>query len=183
MAFTISPTSLPGVMVIDVEAHEDERGAFSRLFCRDELQAAGLNPELAQASLSRNPRLGTLRGLHFQRAPHEETKLVACPRGAIFDVAVDVRSDSPTFGRWVSAELTEANRRMLYIPPGFAHGFQTLVPDTDVLYFISTRYAPASAAGLRFDDPNLAIAWPDVAERVVSERDRAHPSLEELRAT
>lgn len=182
MAFTVTPTSLPGVMIIDVESHRDERGSFSRLFCRDELESAGLCGQLAQASLSRNPRAGTVRGMHYQCAPHGEHKLVACVRGAVFDAVIDARRGAPTFGAFVSAELTEENRRMLFIPPGFAHGFQTLADHSAVAYFISVPYAPASAAGIRWDDPVVGIPWPSTEKRIISARDRALPLLAESRA-
>ncbi len=172
-------TELAGVVVVELEEHVDERGSFARTWCRDEMAAAGLTSKLAQCSLSRNRRAGTLRGLHLQHAPHEEAKLVRCTRGAIFDVAVDLRPGSPTQGRWVGVELDPDNGKALYVPEGCAHGFQTLVDETDVAYMISTPYAPDSAAGVRWDDPLLAIAWPDVAgERTISERDRSLPGYE-----
>jgi dTDP-4-dehydrorhamnose 3,5-epimerase len=171
-------TALAGVVVVELEEHIDERGSFARTWCRDEMTAAGLSSELAQCSLSRNRRAGTLRGLHFQRAPHEEAKLVRCTRGAIFDVAVDLRAGSPTRGRWVGVELDPDNGRALYVPEGCAHGFQTLVDDTDVAYMISVPYAPAAADGVRWDDPLLAIDWPVTPERTISERDRGLPGYE-----
>jgi dTDP-4-dehydrorhamnose 3,5-epimerase len=172
-------TGLAGVVVVELEEHVDERGSFARTWCRDEMAAAGLTSELAQCSLSRNHVAGTLRGLHFQRAPHEEAKLVRCTRGAIFDVAVDLRPGSPTQGRWVGVELDPDSGKALYVPEGCAHGFQTLADDSDVAYMISTPYTPESAAGVRWDDPLLAISWPDVAgERTISERDRSLPGYE-----
>ena len=171
-------TEVAGVVVVELEEHVDERGSFARTWCRDEMSAAGLTSSLAQCSLSRNGRAGTLRGLHFQHAPHEEAKLVRCTRGAIFDVAVDLRPGSPTRGRWIGVELDPDNGRALYVPEGCAHGFQTLVDDSDVAYMISTPFAPDSAAGVRWDDPQLAIAWPEPpGERTISERDRSLPSL------
>jgi dTDP-4-dehydrorhamnose 3,5-epimerase len=172
-------TAIHGVVVVELEEHVDERGSFARTWCRDEMADAGLASELAQCSLSRNRLAGTLRGLHFQRPPHEEAKLVRCTRGAIFDVAVDLRADSPTRGEWVGVRLDPETGRALYVPEGCAHGFQTFVDDTDVAYMISTPYAPESAAGVRWDDPVLAIEWPAVAgERTISERDRALPGYE-----
>jgi dTDP-4-dehydrorhamnose 3,5-epimerase len=171
------PVSLEGAQLVELEPHEDERGFFARMWCREEFEAHGLSPELAQSSISRNARSGTLRGLHFQRAPHEEAKLVHCTRGAIFDVIVDLRPDSPSHLAWFGVELDAARGAGLYVPEGFAHGFQTLVDDTDVLYMISRAYAPDAAAGLRWDDPALAIEWPPAAARTISERDRAWPSL------
>lgn len=171
-------TALPGVVVVELEERVDERGSFARTWCRDEMSAAGLASELAQCSISRNPRAGTLRGLHFQRHPREEAKLVRCTRGAIFDVAVDLRPRSPMRGNWVGVELDPVGGRALYIPEGCAHGFQTLVDETDVAYMISVPYVPEAAAGVRWDDPTLAIAWPDAIERTISDRDRALPAYE-----
>jgi dTDP-4-dehydrorhamnose 3,5-epimerase len=133
--------------------------------------------EIAQASASFNPRMGTLRGLHYQADPHAEQKVVRCTRGRIFDVAVDIRADSPTRGRWFSHELAEGDLRVLYLPPGFAHGFQTLADETEVSYLISPGYAPDAARGVRWDDPALGIDWP-AAERIISERDRDLPPLD-----
>jgi dTDP-4-dehydrorhamnose 3,5-epimerase len=171
-------TEIAGVVVVELEEHVDERGSFARTWCRDEMAAAGLASELAQCSVSRNPRSGTLRGLHFQNAPHEEAKLVRCTRGAIFDVAVDLRQGSATRGTWVGVELDGENGRALYIPEGCAHGFQTLVDDTEVSYMISTPYAPDASVGVRWDDPLLGIAWPDVATRTISARDQQLPRYE-----
>jgi dTDP-4-dehydrorhamnose 3,5-epimerase len=172
-------TEIAGVVVVELEERVDERGSFARTWCRDEMSSAGLAGELAQCSLSRNRRAGTLRGLHLQHPPHEEAKLVRCTRGAIFDVAVDLRPGSPTRGRWVGAELDPDSGRALYVPEGCAHGFQTLVDESDVSYMISTPYAPDAAVGVRWDDPLLAIAWPEPqGERTISERDRALPGYE-----
>ena len=169
------PTTLAGAYVVELEAHADERGSFARLWCRDELREQGLDPELAQCSLSRNPRAGTLRGLHFQTAPHAETKIVRCVTGAIFDVIVDLRPESATHGEWVGVELDAARGDALYVPKGFAHGFQTLVDDTNVLYMISDPYVAAAAAGVRWDDPALGIEWPHADPRTISDRDRSWP--------
>jgi dTDP-4-dehydrorhamnose 3,5-epimerase len=173
----ITPTRVAGVFLLDVEPHVDERGSFSRIWCRREFTGAGLDTEVAQASLSFNVRKGTLRGLHFQAPPHEEVKIVRCTRGAIFDVAVDLRAGSPTFKQWVSVELTADNRRALYIPVGCAHGFQTLLPDTEVLYQMSTFHVPSAARGVRWNDPAFGIHWPD-DNRVISERDRSYPDFD-----
>ena len=170
-------TELRGVVVVELEEHVDERGSFARTWCREEMAAAGLAGDLAQCSISRNPRAGTLRGLHFQRAPHEEAKLVRCTRGAIFDVAVDLRPDSETRGQWVGVELDDRTGRALYIPEGCAHGFQTLVDDTEVAYMISAAYVPEAAAGVRWDDPALAIGWPGAETRTISDRDRGWPDF------
>ena len=153
----------------------DERGAFARRFCTDEFLALGLETDLVQRSISFNARAGTLRGMHFQAPPHLEAKIVRCTRGAIFDVLVDLRQGSPTYGHWHGEELTADNRVALYIPKGFAHGFQSLIDNTEVDYEITPAYVPGSAAGFRFDDPALAIDWP-VADVIISPRDEALPS-------
>jgi dTDP-4-dehydrorhamnose 3,5-epimerase len=166
-------TAIPGAFIIELERHCDERGLFARTWCPREFKAHGLNPRLAQCSVSFNPRKGTLRGLHYQAAPHEEAKLVRCTRGAIFDVVVDVRPHSPTVRKWVSVELTADNRHMFYIPEGCAHGFQTLEDDSEVFYQISAFYYPESARGVRWNDPAFAIVWP-AEVRVISQRDRTY---------
>lgn len=171
-------TEIRDVVIVELEEHVDERGSFARTWARDEMAAAGLTSVLSQCSLSRNPRTGTLRGLHYQRAPHEEAKLVRCTRGAIFDVAVDLRPASRTRGRWIGVRLDPENGRALYVPEGCAHGFQTLVDETDVAYMISTPYAREAAGGVRWDDPTLAIEWPDAAERIISARDRSLPDYD-----
>jgi dTDP-4-dehydrorhamnose 3,5-epimerase len=171
------PAGLDGAYVIELEPYEDERGSFARIWCRDELAAHGLTAELAQCSISRNARAGTLRGLHFQRAPHEEAKLVRCTRGSIFDVIVDLRPGSPTRSRWVGVELEAERGNALYVPEGFAHGFQTLVDDAEVLYMISHRYVPEAAGGVRWNDPAFAIDWPEARARTISDRDRAWPDF------
>jgi len=171
-------TEIAGVVVVELEQHVDERGSFARTWSSDEMAEAGLSSVLSQCSVSRNPRAGTLRGLHYQRAPHEEAKLVRCTRGAIFDVAVDLRPASKTRGRWVGVRLDPENGHALYVPEGCAHGFQTLLDDTDVSYMISVPYAPDAAAGVRWDDPSLAIEWPEAAERIISARDRSLPDYE-----
>jgi dTDP-4-dehydrorhamnose 3,5-epimerase len=172
MRFT--PTSIGGVVVVDIAPHEDARGAFARLQCPEEFAAAGHPFTPVQTSLSRNPRLGTLRGMHYQPAPYGETKLVRAIRGRMFDVALDLRRDSPTFGRWTAAELSADNARALLIPEGVAHGFLTLEPDTDVLYQISPAFRPGHEAGVRWNDPTFAIAWP-AAPALISERDAGYP--------
>lgn len=170
------PTILPGVHLVEVEARSDERGLFGRTWCAGEAQARGLCPHFAQCSVSFNRLQGTLRGLHFQTAPHAETKLVRCTAGAIFDVVVDLRPDSPTFRRWIAEELTAENRRALYIPNGCAHGFQTLTDRAEVFYQISPDYQPDFASGVRWDDPAFGIRWPD-GTRMLSERDRTWPDF------
>ncbi len=164
------PTSLSGAYVIEPERLEDERGYFARTFCRDEFLAHGLNPSLAQCNVSFNARKGTLRGMHYQTKPHEEAKLVRCTRGSVFDVIVDIRESSPTRLQWFATDLTAANGRMLYIPEGFAHGFQTLEDNSELFYQMSERYIPQSARGLRWNDPVVGIRWP-LPDPVISQRD------------
>lgn len=170
-------TPLPGAFVVDLERREDERGWFARAWDPDELREHGLDPRASQISASFNRRAGTLRGMHFQRAPHEEAKLVRVTRGAVYDVAVDLRFDSPTYRRWHAVELTEENGRGFFVPAGCAHGFQTLAEDTEVLYVISTPHVPGAGDGVRFDDPGLGIEWPEPPPggRVISERDATWP--------
>jgi dTDP-4-dehydrorhamnose 3,5-epimerase len=171
------PTSLTGVYVIEQERHMDERGFFARTWCADEFAEHGLEPNLAQCSVSFNPHRGTLRGLHYQAPPFAEAKLVRCSRGALFDVAVDLRPDSPTFRKWVGSELTEENGRALYVPRGFAHGFLTLADATEVAYQISRPHAPEAARGIRWDDPFHGVAWPERV-RVIGSRDRDYPDVD-----
>jgi dTDP-4-dehydrorhamnose 3,5-epimerase len=164
-------TSLEGAYMIGLEKRGDERGFFARAFCQKEFAAHGLTTQLAQVNFSQNARKGTLRGMHYQLAPRADTKVVRCFRGAIFDVILDLRRDSPTFGRTYSAELTAHNARMMYIPKGFAHGFITLADDTEVLYLVDDFYAPEYERGIRWDDPKFAIPWP-AQPGVISEKDR-----------
>lgn len=178
------PTQLEGVFVIQQERHADERGFFARTWCARELQERGLEPGLAQCSVSFNHRRGTLRGLHYQAPPFAEVKLVRCTRGALFDVAVDLRPDSASFGRWVGVELTADDGQSLYIPRGFAHGFLTLEDSTEIFYSISAPYSPEAARGVRWNDPLFGIAWPRPVE-VIAPRDHGYPDtapglLEEL---
>jgi dTDP-4-dehydrorhamnose 3,5-epimerase len=170
-------TELDGAFVVELERHTDERGFFARIWCREELGERGLTTELSQCSISRNARTGTLRGMHFQRHPHEEAKLVRCTSGAIYDVIIDLRPRSRTFGQWVGVELAADSGRALYVPEGFAHGFQTLADATDVLYMISTPYVPEAGAGVRWNDPAFAVVWPETADRVISDRDRTWPDF------
>lgn len=173
MIFT--PTKLEGAVIVGLEPHEDERGHFVRTFSVDEFAAAGLDPLVVECSVAYNPRRHTLRGLHWQTAPDAEAKLVRCSRGALYDVIVDLRPASPTLGQWLAVELTADNGRMLYVPKEFAHGYQTLVEDTEASYQMSARYAPAAARGIRWDDPAVAIDWPPAPERIVSARDLSWP--------
>lgn len=169
-------TGLDGCWLIEPEPRHDERGFFARTFCVDEFAAHGLETRFVQHSISHSIRRHTLRGLHFQRAPHAEVKVVGCSRGAIFDVVVDLRPGSATRMRWKGFELTPGNRRQIYIPKGFAHGFQALDDDTVVTYLISEFYAPDAASGIRFDDPALGVRWP-APPAAISERDRQWPPL------
>lgn len=171
-----APTPLAGAYVVELERLEDERGFFARSFCQDEFRRHGLKPAIAQCNVSWNRKRGTLRGLHFQAAPHEEAKVVRCTRGAIWDVIVDLRAASPTRWRWHALELNADNRLALYVPEGFAHGFQTLSDDSEVLYQMSESYHPDLARGLRWDDPKLGIRWP-IPDPVLSPRDRAYALL------
>jgi len=166
-------TKIAGAVLIEPERFEDERGFFARTWCRREFERHGLNPELVQCSISFNARKGTLRGMHFQVAPHEEAKLVRCTRGAVYDVIVDLRPASPTFKQWAAVELTAQNHKMLYIPEGVAHGFQTLADDTEIFYQMSAFYHPESARAFRFDDPAFDIKWP-LPVAAMSEKDRRY---------
>jgi dTDP-4-dehydrorhamnose 3,5-epimerase len=170
-------TPIDGLWVIELEPHVDVRGSLARTYDRDEFDARGLDPVIAQASTSFNPHAGTLRGMHFQAEPYVEAKLIRCTRGAVHDVALDLRPDSPTYLRWFATELTVGNGRQVYIPAGMAHGFQTLVDDTEVLYHMSAPYSAEHARGVRFDDPAFGIRWPEPAhgERLVSAKDLAYP--------
>lgn len=168
------PTPLAGVYLLAPERHADDRGYFARTFCRRELAAHGLATEVAQGSVSFNHRRGTVRGMHYQVAPHEEAKLVRCTAGAVFDAVVDARPGSPTCGRFYTAVLSAESGAQLYIPPGCAHGFQTLTDGAELSYLISAFYAPESARGFRYDDPEVAIPWPEPVT-VISDRDLAFP--------
>ena len=170
-------TKLRDVFVIELELIKDERGFFACAWSPDEFEKQGLNPRLMQCNISFNNRRGTVRGMHFQEKPHEEAKLVRCTRGSMYDVAVDLRPDSPTRYQWAAVELTANNRRMLYIPEGFAHGYQTLADDTEVFYQMSETYHPESARGFRYDDPVFGVKWP-LPLSVISDRDRSYADFE-----
>jgi dTDP-4-dehydrorhamnose 3,5-epimerase len=171
-------TPLPDAWVIELEEIGDERGWFARTFDADEFAERGLNAAVVQCNASFNRRRDTLRGMHYQAEPYGESKLVRCVRGAIFDVAVDLRRDSSTFCRWHGVELSADNRRALYIPSGMAHGFQTLTDDCEVLYQMDHRYVPGAARGVRWDDPAFTIEWPrPSAGRTISEKDRGYPDF------
>jgi dTDP-4-dehydrorhamnose 3,5-epimerase len=174
----VRATQLAGVFLLEPERREDERGFFARTWCQREFAAHGLNPRLVQCNISFNRCKGTLRGMHYQAAPHGEAKLIRCTRGAIYDVILDLRRDSPTFKRWIAAELTAENRSMLFVPEGLAHGFQTLADDTEVFYQMSEFFHPESARGVRWDDPAFAIHWP-LPDPILSDLDRAYELFEE----
>jgi dTDP-4-dehydrorhamnose 3,5-epimerase len=172
MIFT--ETKLKGAFLIDVERREDERGFFGRAWCKKEFDALGLNSDAVQANVSYNVHRGTLRGMHYQRAPFSESKTVRCTSGSIFDVIVDIRPGSPTFCQWLGVTLTAAGFRMLYVPEGFAHGFVTLEDHSSVHYLVTQYYTAGAEAGLRFDDPAFRIIWP-IEPILMSSKDRIHP--------
>ena len=167
-------TKLKGAFVLVPERREDNRGFFARTFCQREFEAHGLNPVVVQCNIAYNSKKGTLRGMHFQNPPFQEAKLVRCTKGAILDVILDLRADSPTYKRWASAELSEDNHKMLYIPEGFAHGYQTLTETTEIIYQVSQFYAPESAGGVRHNDPAFGIDWP-LEVSAISELDKSWP--------
>jgi len=169
-------TRLAGAFIIEPELIEDERGFFARSFCRREFEERGLNPEVVQCNISFNRRRATLRGMHYQVAPHAECKLVRCTRGAIYDVILDLRCDSATYRCWCALELTADNRRTLYIPTGMAHGFETLSDNSEVFYQISQYYDPDCARGVRWNDSAFDITWP-LAPVVISDKDRSYPAF------
>jgi dTDP-4-dehydrorhamnose 3,5-epimerase len=170
------PEPLAGAFLIEPERHEDERGFFARMWCQREFAAHGITSHFVQCSISYNRSKGTLRGMHFQLPPYAEDKLVHVTRGRIFDVIVDLRPDSDTFLRWLGVELTEENRLALYIPQGFAHGFETLVDDTEVFYQMTEFYMPDYGRGFRWDDPLIGITWPEPI-KIIAERDRTYTNL------
>ncbi len=169
--------NLADAFVIAPEPFTDERGSFSRIFCQDELRQIGHTEPIAQINHSRNIEKGTVRGLHFQYPPKAEIKIVKCIHGTVFDVIVDIRKNSPTFLGWHAETLSTENMKMMYIPKGFAHGFQTLEPDSELIYFSSCPYSPEFESALRYDDPVIGIQWP-VSVSTVSERDRSHPGID-----
>jgi dTDP-4-dehydrorhamnose 3,5-epimerase len=170
-------TPLAGAYVIELQRHADERGFFARTWCREEFARHGIAVDIVQASVSYNRRTGTLRGMHFAWPPAQEGKLVRCERGAIHDVIIDLRPDSPTFTQHFAVQLDAEQRRALYIPPGLAHGFQTLADDTEVLYMMTDFYRAELASGVRFDDPAFGIRWPRPVA-VIAERDRTYPDFD-----
>lgn len=168
MIFT--ETDLKGSFVIELESLEDDRGFFARSFCREEFESHGMNPDIAQCNISYNKRKGVLRGMHYQAKPSSEAKVVRCTKGSVYDVIVDLRLNSPTLRKWFAVELSEDNRKMLYVPDEFAHGFQTLEDNSEVFYQMSEFYDPACGAGVRWDDPAIGIEWPK-GNRIISDRD------------
>lgn len=174
MIFT--ETKLPGAYLIDIEKRGDQRGFFARGWCQKEFEAHGLIPRVVQVNISLSKQKGTLRGMHYQVAPYAEAKLVRCTRGALYDVIIDLRSDSPTYLQWLGAELTAENYRMIYVPEGFAHGFLTLADNTEATYQVSQFYTPEAEGGMRYDDPALGIEWP-LAVRVISDKDANWPDF------
>ena len=170
-------TKLKGAYVVELDPIQDVRGYFARSFCVEEFKMYGLNEHIVQCNISCNKAKGTLRGMHFQMAPHEEAKLVSCTRGAMYDVIIDLRKESPTYMEWFSLELSEANKNMIYIPEGFAHGFQTLEDNTSVFYQMTEFYHPECARGIRCNDPAFNIDWP-VSDLMVSEKDQSYPGFE-----
>lgn len=172
---TFKETRLKGAYTIEIEPLQDERGFFARTFCQKEFEEHGLNSSVVQCDISYNKKKGTLRGMHYQASPYGEAKLVSCTRGAIYDVIIDMRPQSATFKQWAAVELTAKNKKMLYIPEGFAHGFQTLEGDTEVFYQMSEFYHPEAARGVRWDDPAFGIEWPPTETRIISPKDRSYP--------
>jgi dTDP-4-dehydrorhamnose 3,5-epimerase len=171
------PTKLAGAFIIELEKFEDERGFFARAWSEKELAALGLEADFVEANVSFNNARGTLRGMHYQAAPHGQAKLVRCTRGAIFDVAVDIRPDSATYRQWVGLELTGDNRKMLYAAGDLAHGYLTLVDDSEVYYQVTAPYAPESSRGFRWDDPAFGIQWPGLERINLNQRDREYPDF------
>ena len=167
-------TALKGAYILDIERLEDKRGFFARAWCKKGCAAYGLNSGLVQSNIGFSKKRGTLRGMHYQIAPYEETKLVRCTMGAIYDVILDLRRDSPTYKQWIGVELTADNRKMLYIPEGCAHGYQALVDKTEIFYQASQFYAPEFARGVRYNDPTFGIQWP-MAVQVISDTDKSWP--------
>lgn len=178
MIFT--KTKLNGAYIIDIEKREDDRGFFARTFCADEFEKNGLENKFVQSNMSFNNKKGTLRGMHFQKSPFEEDKLVRCTKGSIFDVIIDLRKDSPTYKEWIGVELTEKNSRALFIPKGFAHGYLTLEDNSEINYLVTQFYTPNSDSGVRFNDPAFNINWP-ITPKSISDKDKNHPDFKEAK--
>ena len=170
-------TKLKGAYIIEIEKIDDERGFFARSWCKKEFENIGLNTNLVQCNLSYNKTKGTLRGMHYQVKPYEEVKLIRCIKGKIYDVIIDLRKDSDTYKQWIGVELSDKNSRLLYVPEGFAHGYQTLEDDTYVFYQVTEFYTPKSEKGVRWDEPDIAIKWPIEENIVISEKDKSWSKL------
>ena len=170
------PALLSGAFIIEMDLLRDHRGFFARSFCRNEFEQQGLVGTFVQCNTSWNEQRGTLRGMHYQRPPHAEVKVIRCTRGAIYDVIVDLRPDSPTYCKWFGLNLSSNDYKMLYVPEGFAHGYQTLEPDTEPFYLVSEFYAPGSEGGARWNDPAFGIEWP-LPDPILSEKDQSHPDF------
>ncbi len=177
MIFT--ETKLKGAFVVELKLIEDDRGFFARAWCNNELEAQGLNANLVQANTAYSKTKGTLRGIHFQKEPHQEAKLVKCIHGAIFDVIVDIRPSSATFGQWFGIELSAKNRKMLYVPEGFGHAYLTLQDDAEVYYSVTQFYHPEAEGGIKWNDPDIGIEWP-IEPTVISDKDQALPNLSSI---
>ena len=175
MIFT--ETKLKGAFIIEPEKFEDQRGFFARVWCQKEFEAHGLSPSVAQIKNSFNKKRGAIRGLHYQTEPYEEAKLIRCTKGAIYDVIIDLRPDSTTYLEWIGVELTADNRKMLYVPENFAHGYQSLTDNTEIFYPVSQFYSPESAQGVRWNDPTIGIEWPETDNLVISELDKNWPDF------
>lgn len=171
-------TKLPGAHIVELNRISDERGFFARSFCKEEFEQHGMISEVVQANLSWNERKGTLRGMHYQHDPYQETKFIRCTRGSIYDVIIDLRKHSPSYGEWLGVELTADNRSALYVPRDFAHGFITLEDKTEVSYLVSQSYQPGSEGGIRWDDPQFNIRWP-ISPTCISDKDANWPDFKE----
>ncbi len=169
-------TSLKGAYILELELIKDNRGFFARYFCEEEFKKHGLNPDISQISIAVNEKKGTLRGMHFQKKPHEEAKIVRCIRGSIYDVIIDLRKDSPTFKKWFSTEIKEHDYKMIYLPEGFAHGYMTLEDNTEVTYHMSKAFHVESYVGVRWDDPAFNIKWP-TTNPIISDKDKNYPDF------
>ena len=166
-------TAVKDAFIIELEKICDDRGFFARVWCKNEFEAHGLNTRLVQANVASNKKRGVIRGLHYQISPYEESKLIRCTKGAIYDVIIDLRKDSPTYKQWIGVELSADNYRMLYVPEGFAHGYQTLQDNTEVTYQVSQFYTPDSERGIRWDDPTFNIKWPETEKQIMTEKDQS----------
>lgn len=177
MGIIFEPTKLSGAFVIKPERFDDERGSLLRAFSAREFEEHGITPAMAECNISFSKRRYTVRGMHFQRGQHAQAKLVRCTHGAVFDVIIDLRPESPTYKQWIAEELTEENRHLLYVPEGFAHGFQTLVDNAELFYQMSKIYAPGSEGGVRWNDPVFGIPWPERKDVIINDRDRNYPDF------